>query len=125
VCGHTDCGAMKGAMKPHIAESLPHVHEWLSHTTAALARVKARHGEVNTDEHLHEMTEENILLQLKHLETHPSVAQKMAVNELELHGWFYYIGAGKVTCYDPKEGKFVSVKDRYAHLHPDLTKIAS
>lgn len=117
VCGHTDCGAMKGAMQPDIAKSLPHVHNWLSHSAAALARVSARHDELSVDEHLHEMTEENVLLQLRHLETHPSVATSMAKGNLELHGWVYDIGTGGVNCFDPNQGKFVSVQDRYAHLH--------
>lgn len=117
VCGHTDCGAMKGAMQPDIAKSLPHVHNWLSHSAAALARVSARHDELSVDEHLHEMTEENVLLQLRHLETHPSVVTSMAKGNLELHGWIYNIGSGEVTCFDPDKGTFVSVQDRYAHLH--------
>ena len=29
VCGHTECGAMKGAMNPEGLDGLPHVREWL------------------------------------------------------------------------------------------------
>lgn len=119
ICGHTDCGAMKGAMQPGVAQQLPHVYNWLSHTTAALARVRARHPDINIQDHLLEMTQENILLQMRHLETHPSVAMAQASGELEIHGWLYDIGKGKVTCFDPRKGKFVSVADRYSHLHPD------
>ena len=125
ICGHTDCGAMKGAMQPEIAESLPHVHEWLAHSTAALARVKAKHKELDTNKHLLEMTQENVLLQLKHLETHPSVAMAMATGDLELHGWIYDIGTGEVTCHEPESGKFICVSDRYAHLHPGVSNQAS
>jgi len=125
LCGHTDCGAMKGAMQPEVTKSLPHVHAWLSHCYAALARVSARHDDMNTEDHLHEMTEENVLLQIKHLETHPSVAQKMATGDLELHGWIYHIGTGEVTCYDPASGKFIPVADRYAFLHTDAEAVNS
>ena len=58
-----------------------------------------------------------MLLQLRHLETHPSVATSMAKENLELHGWIYDIGSGEVTCFDSEKGTFVSVQDRYAHLH--------
>ena len=36
VCGHTECGAMKGAMNPEGLDSLPHVKEWLGYTKAAV-----------------------------------------------------------------------------------------
>ena len=39
ICGHTDCGAMKGAMNPDSVKHLPHVHNWISHAAAACARV--------------------------------------------------------------------------------------
>ena len=45
VCGHTDCGAMKGAIKPEGLDALPHVKEWLSpsqETRATRARATRR-----------------------------------------------------------------------------------
>ena len=117
ICGHTDCGAMKGAMNPESLKSLPHVSNWLSHSAAALARVKARNKKM-THKHTLEMTEENVLLQLKHLETHPSVAARMATETINLHGWIYDIANGKVTSYDQETKTFIPVADRYASLHP-------
>lgn len=105
VCGHTGCGAMKGALNPDTLKTLPHVSNWLSHCAAAQARVKGRHKTV-TDEHLLEMTEENVILQLKHLETHPCVAEKMATGSIELHGWVYGIADGTVTTYDSQQQIF-------------------
>lgn len=119
ICGHTDCGAMKGAMQPSLAEKLPHVHKWLSHSAAALARVQGRHENLNIEEHLHEMTQENVLQQMRNLESHPSVAMALGAGKLEIHGWIYDIGKGEVNCFDPGKGHFVPVADRYAHLHPD------
>lgn len=116
ICGHSDCGAMHGAMNPEAIASLPHVSNWLGHSYAALARVKARHNGTVGPEHLEEMTQENVIMQMKHLETHPSVAAKMATGEIELHGWVYDIAAGSVRCYDPSSNKFVTVEDRYAEI---------
>ena len=42
ICGHTDCGAMKGALKPEAVKHLHHVSNWLSNAAAASARVCAR-----------------------------------------------------------------------------------
>jgi len=42
------------------------------------------------------LTEENVLLQLQHLRTHPSVAGAMAREELTISGWVYDIGKGEL-----------------------------
>lgn len=115
ICGHTDCGAMKGAMNPDSIAALPHVSNWLGNCSAALSKVKARHGETSP-EHLQEMTEENVVLQMKHLETHPVVSARIATGNLEIHGWVYNIGSGNVSCYDQESHSFVSVEDRYSEI---------
>lgn len=115
VCGHTDCGAMKGAMNPESLKELPHVSNWLSHCSAALAKVKARHRGAG-EEHLLEMIKENVVLQMKHLETHPSVACRLATGSVQLHGWVYDIAKGQVCCYDAGLQDFVPIEDRYAEL---------
>jgi len=112
ICGHTDCGAMKGVINPESVESLPHVSTWLSHCSAALARVKAKTGEISLKQ-LPEMTQENVLMQIKHLATHPSVASKMVGGELKIHGWVYDIPHGQVSCYDPVKQEFVSIEQYY------------
>ncbi|MFT5351547.1 MAG: carbonic anhydrase, partial [Gammaproteobacteria bacterium] len=68
------------------------------------------------DDHLAELTQENVLMQIKHLETHPSVAAKMATGDLMIHGWVYDIPHGEVSCYDSKEEKFVSIAAYYKKL---------
>lgn len=115
ICGHTDCGAMKGAMNPGAIKHLPHVSNWLSNTAAAVARVEARNDSL-TQDHLLELTEENVILQLQHLETHPAVAAKLARGELMLHGWVYDIEHGEVYCYEKNSRGFVPVAEHYAHI---------
>lgn len=115
ICGHTDCGAMKGAMKPESIKHLHHVTQWLSSAQTACAKVKARN---NGDSHekLLELIQENVIQQLKHLETHPSVAARLAVDNVLLHGWVYDIETGSIFCYESDSGKFVPVKEHYAHI---------
>ena len=45
---------------------------------------------------LRALTEENVLLQLQHLRTHPGVAAGLATGKIRLHGWIYNIGDGRV-----------------------------
>lgn len=114
VCGHTECGAMKGAMNPEGLDELPHVKEWLGYSKAAVD-VVAELGQNATDEERMKMLlEQNVILQLQHLKTHPSVARRLAKGDLRLHGWVYDIKSGDVHAYDETAGTFVRVEERYA-----------
>lgn len=115
ICGHTDCGAMKGAMNLDAVADLPHVRDWLDHSRAAVETVD---GDETTDagERLLRVTEQNVLLQLAHLRTHPAVASRLANGKIGLHGWVYHIETGDVTCYDEQSGEFTSLEVRYASL---------
>jgi len=117
VCGHTECGAMKGAMDLHrdrsSLDTLPHVREWLGYSRAAVDIVDAL-GEGRSDaEKMRMLLEQNVILQLQHLRTHPTVALRLAQGEVELHGWVYDIATGKVDAYDPDQNRFVGIAERY------------
>ena len=107
ICGHTDCGAMKGAINPEALSSLPHVKEWLGHCRVATEVVKERcgHKDLSIDD-LEAVTMENVVQQIQHLRTHPAVAAKMATGHVKLHGWVYNIGTGEVLCYNSEKGEF-------------------
>jgi len=97
VCGHSDCGAMKALLHPQSADEMPMVRSWLTNGQAALSIVNntAVRNESPAD-HLRRLTEENVLMQLAHLKTHPSVAGAIARDELTLSGWVYDIASGEV-----------------------------
>ena len=97
VCGHSDCGAMKALLDPASTETMPMVRSWLRNGEAALhvAASQERQGE-STLERLRRLTEENVLMQIAHLKTHPSVAGAIARGELTMSGWIYEIGSGEV-----------------------------
>jgi len=96
-------------------ENLPHVHDWLDHSRAAVEIVEACSHEADTDRLL-KVTEQNVLLQLQHLRTHPAVAARIGVGSVGLHGWVYHIESGEVTCFDEERGEFVPLQERYATL---------
>jgi carbonic anhydrase len=99
VCGHTDCGVMKGALNPEALADYPNVTAWLSYVS--------RYAEVEQSDLLAH-TEHNVIAQLKNLRTHPSVAARLEEGDLALHGWVYHIGSGQVTAYDEKTGLFTN-----------------
>jgi carbonic anhydrase len=63
------------------------------------------------NERLRKLTEENVLLQVQHLRTHPSVAGAVAREELTLSGWVYDIASGQVRISENGERAFHHVTD--------------
>lgn len=111
VCGHSDCGAMKGLLHPEALEKMPTVKSWLKNAHAALsvANSLAEHDEKPGDL-MRRVTEENVLLQMQHLRTHPSVAGAMASGDLTISGWVYDIGKGEVRISEDGGKVFVPVR---------------
>lgn len=110
VCGHSDCGAMKGLLKPEALKSLPTVAAWLRHSAAAERIVCEAYPEgLDPKARLRAVTLENVLLQLNHLRAHPSVAAGLSKGELRLHGWYFEIDTGDVLAYDGQAGRFASL----------------
>lgn len=122
ICGHTECGAMKGAMNTEGLSELPHVKEWLSFTKAAVDIVNETGANLSEAEKMGLLLEQNVILQLQHLKTHPSVAVRLAKGEMELHGWVYDIKSGAVNAYDEDKRQFCPVDVRYAE---EMAKLAT
>lgn len=120
VCGHTDCGAVKGALNIPALKGLPHVKEWLGHCRSAMEIVRERHN-IAADEpldpkYLNEAIEENVLQQVQHLRTHPVVAAKLATGKIEIHGWVYDIKSGNIRCCGRDSVEFRHFDDYYADI---------
>lgn len=113
VCGHSECGAMKGALEPEGLDAFPHVREWLSYARAAAMIVGERCSGLDAEARLTALAKENVLLQIAHLKTHPHVAVRLATGATEIHGWFYDIRSGDVLAYDEKANAFIPVVDHY------------
>jgi carbonic anhydrase len=122
ICGHTECGAMKGALNMDSLDSLPHVKEWLGYSKAAVDVVAALAPDGSPEEREKMLLEQNVILQLMHLRTHPSVAARLAKGDLKLHGWVYDIETGGVGAYDEASNSFLPVDVRYAKEMAELVK---
>lgn len=110
VCGHSKCGAMTGLLNPETLEKLPAVTEWLAHAETTRRIIDENYGDLEGEARLVATIEENVLVQLEHLRTHPSVAVALSRGELALHGWVYKIETGEVFAYDPEQGQFLPLK---------------
>jgi len=106
VCGHTDCGVMKALLHPEQAQGLPAVQEWMRHAAEVQHRVMRDHAGAGEEERLRLLTQYNVLTQIEHLKTHPSVHSRVLSREVEIHGWVHDIGDGSIRAADPESGRF-------------------
>ena len=106
ICGHSECGAMKGLMNPEITQTMPNVTAWLRHSAAARQVVLSNYPDLSPDQQLRAAALENVVVQLAHLRTHPSVAASLAKGEMTLHGWYFDIHNGQVLALDGEAGRF-------------------
>jgi carbonic anhydrase len=111
VCGHSDCGAMKGLSSPEALEKMPNVAAWLRHSKAADEVVRLGYPELDASERVRVVAMENVVTQIAHLRTHPAVAAGLARGEISLHGWFVDIHAGQVLAVDGVSGRFMPLRE--------------
>jgi len=110
VCGHSDCGAMKALCKPGALDNLPNVAAWLRHSSAAQKVAEEGYPNAPESERVKIISLENVVAQLAHLRTHPSVAAAIARGELALHGWYVDIHAGQVLGLEGETGRFLTLR---------------
>lgn len=111
VCGHSDCGAMKALSKPESLGGMPNVAAWLRHGTAAQHVVDTSYPHLEDDARVRAISLENVVAQIAHLRTHPSVAAAIARGEMALHGWFVDIHAGQIFGLDGQTGRFSALRE--------------
>ncbi len=111
VCGHSDCGAMKAVLDPGAVRALPAVARWLEHTDR-VREIVAQAGELPPEERLARAIEINVLTQMGHLRSHPSVGAALERGEIAVHGWVWDIATGRVRAFDSDEGAFVDLLEQ-------------
>lgn len=112
ICGHSHCGAMGGLLDQSQLEKLPAVRSWLKHAESTHRIVEENYGHITEPAaRLTATVEENVLVQLEQLRTHPSVAAALGRKALNLHGWVYKFETGQVFGFDPVECQFLPLQD--------------
>ncbi|MFN0018113.1 MAG: carbonic anhydrase [Pirellulaceae bacterium] len=107
VCGHTHCGAMKGLLDMPSIKTMQHVRKWLRHAEATQQIVEENYKHLSGQARLTVATEENVLVQIRHLQAMPPVAAAMGRGEMNIYGWMYKIETGEVFQYDLTEKQFL------------------
>lgn len=107
VCGHSHCGAIAGLMNPAALVNVPTVAGWLKNAEATRRIVDTNYKHLEGELRTRVAIQENALVQLENLRTHPSVAARLASGGLRLHAWVYRFETGDVFAFDPTTGQYV------------------
>ncbi|MBI3991974.1 MAG: carbonic anhydrase [Candidatus Lambdaproteobacteria bacterium] len=110
VCGHSHCGAMQALLRHEHQAALPATTRWLRLADPTRRLVHERYGHLPDDEQLNVAIQENVLLQLDTIRTHPSAARRLAEGRLNLHAWVYKFETGEVFSFDPRVEQFLPLK---------------
>ncbi len=110
VCGHSHCGAMGGLLNQDSLGDMSAVRSWLSHAEATHRIIKENYEHIQEPKaRLTATVEENVLVQLENLRTHPSVAAALGRDDMKLHGLVYKFETGQVIAYEPRSGQFAPI----------------
>ncbi|MGD8627344.1 MAG: carbonic anhydrase [Anaerolineae bacterium] len=102
ICGHTDCGGIKGLDAALDLSREPHIARWLDLARPAKTKVEAG-GFPQEARHL-ATVRENVLLQLENLRSYDPVRDALRAGSLALHGWVYHLESGAIEAYDAESG---------------------
>ncbi len=111
ICGHSQCGAMQALLKNAVPDHLMGLKAWFRYAMATRQIVEQKFQHLSGEDLLVAATEENILVQVNHLSTHPCVAAELASGNLRIYGWYYDIRTGAVRQYDQRTGCFVDLEN--------------
>ncbi len=119
ICGHSNCGAMKGLLKlDKLQKDMPLVYDWLKHAESTRRMVLETYPHYEGDDLIEMLVAENVLIQIDNLKTYPIVRSRLHQGRLKIYAWIYNIETGNVLAYDarthtyiPPEGQLLEEED--------------
>jgi carbonic anhydrase len=98
VCGHYGCGGIAALDEKNADDR--YIPIWLNNAYKARERVDDKllelHFQIPEEQRMNLIVEENVRLQLEHLQEYPFVRNAMQEGSLSLHGWVYDMSNGGI-----------------------------
>lgn len=98
VCGHYGCGGINA-----LEEDAPddkYIPVWLINVYKAKERVDEKinslHIDIPPEKRIQLIVEENVRLQLEHLQEYPFIRKAMQERKVSIHGWVYDMNNGEI-----------------------------
>jgi carbonic anhydrase len=110
ICGHTDCGAVKGLISDTPVD-LPHCSTWLKN--GRKTNVLLQQGTTKTGDHPHlnAAIKANVLGQVDNLLTHAFVRDRWKAKKFAIHAWLYGVDSGAILTFDQEKNEFYPLED--------------
>lgn len=114
VMGHARCGGIAALYENdhgHPPDG-DFISGWISLIHEVADDVKKTHAHADREAMLRAMEQRSVLKSIEMLRTFPFVREREADGRLHLHGWYYGIGTGLLSIYDPATDRFSEVSDK-------------
>ncbi|MCC0176658.1 carbonic anhydrase [Waterburya agarophytonicola K14] len=108
ICGHSNCGAMKGLLKLNkLQKDMPLVYDWLKHAESTRRMVQETYPHYEGDDLIEVLVAENVLIQIDNLKTYPIIRSRLHQGRLKIYAWIYNVETGKVLAYDARTHTYI------------------
>jgi carbonic anhydrase len=98
ICGHYGCGGIN-ALDDEEGDD-KYIPIWLNNAYKARERIDEKlrglHIDIPREQRMQLIVEENVRLQLEHLQEYPFVRKAMLGKKLKIHGWVYDMTTGEI-----------------------------
>jgi carbonic anhydrase len=98
VCGHYGCGGIEALLEESVEDK--YIPVWLINAYKAKERVDekvaALHIDLSEEKRKQLIVEENVRLQLEHLQEYPFIRNAMKEKKVNIHGWVYDMSNGAI-----------------------------
>jgi len=121
VLGHSHCGAMRAILAGNVGADQPNLSAWLRHARPAVARLPTSTTDPRLPTH-DRLSQENVLVQLEHIRSYPSVKRRLAEGRLGLTGAWFDVASASVWLHDNGNGWILLTDEEIARRVGDLPR---
>lgn len=114
ICGHSDCGAMHALVAGIDTVCCPHLKSWLKYGEESRRKVESGFVLDPSLSLENQISQMNVLEQMEHVKSYPSVQERMGKKQLGVHGLWFDIAHADVYCYEQSQNRFVLIDEEEA-----------
>jgi len=116
ICGHSECGAMRALARGIDNIHCSHLKSWLKYGEESLNKVRKGMAINPNLAEYDRISQVNVLEQMQHTLSYPSVRDRIEKKQLRIHGWWFDIAQADVYCYEQNLKQFVLIDEKEAKL---------
>ncbi len=111
ICGHSNCGGCRALFADdELLNQIPHTKKWLHLSDNVRDKIKIYKKKYEPEDVEWMIEQENVVEQMNHLLTYPFVNEKYIDGRLNILGWYFEIGSGKVFNYNKETRIFDEIQ---------------